>query len=87
MAFQNRIPFCLTLLLICFIACAGTAGASSANDSAPGATTDSGDIPFADVPQTTHDFGTITHGGEYEHDFIVRNLGTVDLEITAVRVG
>lgn len=75
------------LLCLCMIAFTGGVHSSESDNPASSPGIDSQDIPFADVPETTHHFGKITPGGEYEHDFVVRNLGSANLEIKNVRVG
>lgn len=38
-----------------------------------------------DVPQLTHDFGTVVRGAILHHAFHVTNIYAVPIEITAVR--
>jgi hypothetical protein len=40
------------------------------------------DAPRADVPETTHAFGTIGAGQEGAHEFVIRNAGATPLSIT-----
>jgi len=43
--------------------------------------------PSTEVPETSFNFGEILEGGEYVHDFMVRNAGTAPLEIKKVMPG
>jgi hypothetical protein len=40
--------------------------------------------PLADVPERVFDFGSLTEGRQYVHDFKVKNVGTAPLEIKKV---
>ncbi|MFN5755380.1 MAG: DUF1573 domain-containing protein [Planctomycetia bacterium] len=44
--------------------------------------TPAADTPRADVPETTHAFGTIGAGQEGAHEFVIRNAGAAPLSIT-----
>jgi len=54
----------------------GTAGSSPALEAQGG--------PLAEVPEKLYDFGDLSQGKVYVHDFVVRNIGTEPLEITKV---
>ena len=41
-----------------------------------------GDAPKADVPESTHAFGTIGSGAEGEHEFVIGNTGSAPLTLT-----
>ena len=43
--------------------------------------------PVVQVPETTHDFGTIAEGEEFVHKFSIKNVGTSELEIKKVVPG
>lgn len=43
--------------------------------------------PSIHLSETTYEFGEILEGSEVEHDFIVKNAGSVALGIERVRVG
>jgi hypothetical protein len=40
--------------------------------------------PLAEVPERLYDFGDMTEGKVYVHDFVVKNVGTAPLKITKV---
>jgi len=42
--------------------------------------------PSIQVKELVYDFGEIMEGSEVEHEFIVRNTGTADLNIERVQV-
>jgi hypothetical protein len=46
-----------------------------------------GPAPDIEVPETSHDFGTIREDGKARHSFAVFNKGDATLEIKAVRHG
>jgi len=41
-----------------------------------------GDVSKAEVPETTHAFGTIGSGAEGEHEFVIANTGSAPLTLT-----
>jgi hypothetical protein len=43
--------------------------------------------PVVQVPETTHDFGTMGGGKEFVHKFSIKNVGTSELEIKKVVPG
>jgi len=40
--------------------------------------------PLAEVPERLYDFGDMSAGRQYEHGFLVKNVGTAPLEIRKV---
>jgi hypothetical protein len=56
---------------------------ASAETGTPGAVSG----PSVVVPVTSFNFGEILDGGEYVHDFTVKNAGTAALEIKKVMPG
>jgi hypothetical protein len=43
--------------------------------------------PIVELPETTHDFGTIGEGKEYVYKFIIRNIGKSELKIKKIIPG
>ncbi len=52
---------------------------------APAAPTDK--APIVQVPETTHDFGTVTEDKNLVHKFSIRNVGRSELKIKKVMPG
>ncbi len=86
-------------LVVCcciWIGCACAAGAvepvapaapePSSTVPAPAQATD-GKSPSIEVPETAYDFGEAYEGEAIKHEFVVKNTGQGELEITQVRVG
>ncbi len=44
-------------------------------------------VPAVEVPETYHNFGDVSEGTDYVHEFVVRNKGTGVLEIRKVVPG
>lgn len=40
--------------------------------------------PLAEVPEKSFDFGILSNGKTYVHNFVVKNVGTAPLKITDV---
>jgi hypothetical protein len=79
-----RIPR-LIFFMLCFAMAAAIcppAFAQAPAGSGPGQGTVSG--PLAEVQEKFHDFGDLTDGKEYVHNFVVKNVGTAPLEIKKV---
>ncbi len=73
------------IFVLCFalaVAKCPPASAQGPAGSSPGLQTPGG--PLAEVPEKFYDFGDLTHGKEYVHDFVVKNVGTAPLEIKRV---
>jgi hypothetical protein len=46
-----------------------------------------GGTPVVEFAETSHDMGQVAAGGEYRHEFVVRNKGTGNLQIKKVLPG
>lgn len=43
--------------------------------------------PAAVIEKASHDFGSVYEGVDVIHDFVIRNKGDADLEVTDVKAG
>lgn len=48
---------------------------------------DTGAVPIASLPETTHVFEPVLEGTQVTHDFILHNKGSAPLEIGKIRTG
>jgi hypothetical protein len=73
------------IFVLCFalaVANCPPASAQGPAGSSPALATQGG--PLAEVPEKLYDFGDMSDGKEYVHDFVVKNVGTAPLEIKKV---
>jgi hypothetical protein len=71
---KQRIGFPMLLLVaVVFLAQCSTFQGKPSTEPEPIRT---GGTPVIELPETSHDMGQVAAGGEYSHEFVVRNKGT-----------
>lgn len=90
-----RFKFLMPILLVLLAMGIGTAAAadssnapSTGNAVSGGQAADSGaPAPAAFAPEAIYEFDPVLDGAEVVHDFVIRNKGNAELNITKVRTG
>jgi len=78
------VRFVIVLLFVFVLAPANCPSAFAQDSAGSGAGIESSSGPLAEVPERLYDFGDMSQGKEYVHNFVVRNIGTAPLEIKKV---
>ena len=86
LSFRNKV-LCSLLTSVFVLAFAQAGFSAKAGGKTSTEASDAKARPIIRVQELTYDFGQIQEGTEVSHDYMVRNEGTVALNIERVKVG